>query len=78
VNALFARALRLFQIRLRRIDVIKARCKLFVAGPNAKTVAVIVSSIEILAIAQRDSLLLRAGVNLRRAREQNCNNEYGP
>jgi len=54
VNALIARPFSLAKIGLGRVNIVKTRGKFSVAAAHAKTIAVVVRSIDIAAISQLD------------------------
>src|SRR5207245_3336233 len=56
VQALIVRAVALPEISFGRVDVVKARGKLFVGGVDAETVASVVLAFHIMAIGQLDPL----------------------
>src|SRR5437870_2027910 len=56
VQALIVRAVALPEISFGRVDVVKARGKLFVGGVDAETVAIVVLAFHIMAIGQLDPL----------------------
>src|SRR6266446_5740781 len=54
VNTLLARPFWLKKVGLRRVNVVQPRGKFFIAAADAKTVSIVVRSIDVLAISQLD------------------------